>query len=302
MRPDARWSYMPALFWHNVRVLSETLGYSKRKVVLRHSISDIERALSGLGLGTEQINAEGPGFTVQDLVDYFVFRADLIERTIATNLQTAQQAKALFEQVAAEYTMEYVPQMNRGKENARIYTLRSGRTVGVPYNKQKGDKYDVDFLTGTSNILLAHYLGDLPFDPDPRRLPVLVDESKICGSMSRRMDGAFPSCTNPLALWEFKCYYYTTTFGSKISDAIYISDLDGYERRAIKTETGRDVELALFVDAYSTWMEQGKSYLCRMVDLLQRGAVDEIVVGREIVTSIPEMVTRWVRKYHQQLA
>ena len=56
------------------------------------------------------------------------------------------------------------------------------------------------------------------------------------------------------------------------------------------------------MDAYSTWMEQGKSYLCRMVDLLQRGAVDEIVVGREIVTSIPEMVTRWVRKYHQQLA
>lgn len=302
MRPDARWNSMPALFWHNVRVLSETLGYSKRKVVLRHSISDIERALSDLGLGTEQINAERLGFTIQDLMDYFVFRSDLIEGTIATNLQTAQQAKALFEQVAAEYTVGYVSQMKSGKENARIYTLRSGRTVGVPYNKQKNDKYDVDFLTGTSNILLAHYLGDLPFDPDPRRLPVLVDESKICGSMSRRMDGAFPSCTNPLALWEFKCYYYTTTFGSKISDAIYISDLDNYERRAIKTETGRDIELALFVDAYGAWMEQGKSYLCRMVDLLQRGAVDEIVVGREIVTSIPEMVTRWDRKYHQQLA
>ena len=53
------------------------VGIFHRKVVLRHSISDIERALSGLGLGTEQINAEGPGFTVQDLVDYFVFRADL---------------------------------------------------------------------------------------------------------------------------------------------------------------------------------------------------------------------------------
>ena len=46
--------------------------------------------------------------------------------------------------------------------------------------------------------------------------------------MSRRMDGAYPSCVNPLAVWEFKCYYYTTTFGSKISDAVYIASLEAY--------------------------------------------------------------------------
>ena len=61
------------------------------------------------------------------------------------------------------------------------------------------------------------------FDQDPHRLPVVTESGIIQGAMSRRMDGAYPSCVNPLAVWEFKCYYYTTTFGSKISDAVYIA-------------------------------------------------------------------------------
>ncbi|MDO4412134.1 hypothetical protein [Cutibacterium sp.] len=107
------------------------------------------------------------------------------------------------------------------------------------------------------------------------------------------MDGAFPDCVNQVALWEFKCYYYTTTFGSKISDAVYIADLDGYERADAEGQTGMPIQLTLFIDAYSTWMEQGKSYLCRIVDLLQRGAIDNLIVGAEVETEIPQIVEEW---------
>lgn len=36
-------------------------------------------------------------------------------------------------------------------------------------------------------------------------------------------------------------YYYTTTFGSKISDAVYIASLDGYERDEIFNNTARRI-------------------------------------------------------------
>ena len=43
------------------------------------------------------------------------------------------------------------------------------------------------------------------------------------------MDGGFPSITNPLAIWEVKEYYYTTTFGSRVADGVYETLLDGME-------------------------------------------------------------------------
>lgn len=131
------------------------------------------------------------------------------------------------------------------------------------------------------------------FDQDPHRLPVVTESGIIQGAMSRRMDGAYPSCVNPLAVWEFKCYYYTTTFGSKISDAVYIASLDGYERDEIFNNTARRIYTTLFLDAYSAWLEQGKSYLCRIVDLLHHGSIDDLVIGAEVLTAIPEMVKKW---------
>lgn len=47
------------------------------------------------------------------------------------------------------------------------------------------------------------------------------------------------------------------------------------------------------MDAYSAWLEQGKSYLCRIVDLLHRGSIDDLVIGSEVLTAIPEMVKKW---------
>lgn len=288
MKSTTRWSRADASFWHHVRILSEHLGYSRRRTVLRHSHRDILDALRTLNLNYSTSDA-----LIYDLVDYFNFRANLIENEIANYLQDSDQARLLFDEVAARYTSGYTSQIKHGSETSRIYNVIEGVPTIAPFNKQKGNKRDIDFLTATSNILISHYLQGDSFDADPRKLPVFTDGRTITSSMSRRMDGAYPHCTNPIALWEFKCYYYTTTFGSKISDAVYIADLDGYERYSTKAATGSSVHLSLFIDAYSTWMQQGKSYLCRIIDLLQRGAIDELIVGSEVTTAIPEMVEEW---------
>lgn len=296
MKASNYWVSMPQEFWHYVRALSENLGYSKRKVVLKHSEAEIKRGLTRLGLSAEALTTSTEAkFSLKDLESYFRFRAELIEGFIAQHLQTAEEAKALFEDVVQKYTCGYTFQSNKeGAENARLYKVMGGVSAEAPYNKQKGSKRDIDFLTATSNILISYHLKGKEFDQDPRRLPLFTEDGVIVGSMSRRMDGAFPTCTNPVSLWEFKCYYYTTTFGSKISDAIYIADLDGFERAVIERETNSKLALTLFVDTYSTWMEQGKSYLCRIVDLLQRGAITDLVIGSEVLTAIPNLVEEWL--------
>ena len=160
-------------------------------------------------------------------------------------------------------------------------------------NKQKGDKREPSFLTGIVNILFSYELQGQTFEDDPRRLPVIDREGELFAAMSRRLDGAFPSSVNPRALWEIKEYYYTTTFGSKISDAVYISQLDGHERHEIVEATGLPIDLYLFVDAYGTWWTKGKAYLCRLVDAVNKGVVDEVVVGCECKEAIPRLVHTW---------
>ncbi len=39
----------------------------------------------------------------------------------------------------------------------------------------------------------------------------------------------------------------------------------------------------------------GKSYLCRMVDMLHMGYVDEVLFGREVIERIPVLVDEWIR-------
>lgn len=296
MKPDPRWRSAPPEFWHYVRVLSEKLRYSRKGKVHAHDEQAITSGLKAMDLDVDPLlSAQASSVSMRDLVDYFKFRADLIEGPIRKNLQTPTEARALFDETVDRHTTKYESTFNKsGAENGRKYRLKNGSTAVVPYNKQKKDKRDLDFLTGTTNILIAHYLDGAEFDQNPVSLPAFTEDRVVIGSMSRRLDGAFPSTVNPVALWEFKCYYYTTSFGSKISDAVYIADLDGYDRSNAEKATAMPINLTLFIDAYSAWMEQGKSYICRAVDLLQRGAVDNLVVGREVIEAVPQLVPEWV--------
>ena len=108
--------------------------------------------------------------------------------------------------------------------------------------------------------------------------------------MARWVDGAFPATTNPIAAWEIKEYYYTTTFGSRVADGVYESLLDGMELQELRDHEGIDILHHLMVDSHYTWWVCGKSYLCRIVDMLHMGYLDDVLFGREVVTELPRIV------------
>jgi hypothetical protein len=119
-------------------------------------------------------------------------------------------------------------------------------------------------------------------------------------TLARRVDGAFPSVVNPVGIWEIKEYYYTTTFGSRVADGVYETLLDGMELEELEAETGRKVHHLLFLDDHFTWWKCGRSYLCRMIDILHMGFVDEVIFGREVLTRLPEVAREWKILYDKK--
>ncbi|WP_425455831.1 DUF7687 domain-containing protein [Brevibacillus gelatini] len=158
----------------------------------------------------------------------------------------------------------------------------------------------MESFTGIFNMLTEHtlrtyanqnglqYGRDVKFDDNPLSLSYITDElGRLQGILSRRFDGAYPSTENPLAIWEIKEYYYTTTFGSRIADGVYETQLDGFEINAISTETKKKIRHIYFIDDYNTWWNMGKSYLCRIIDMLHVGHVDEVIFGKEVFERWP---------------
>lgn len=293
VRASDYWRRQDEQFWAYVRVLSEKRGYAKRGAdsVAAFSLAECKVTLGELGRDPAVLDETDLGAR---LVDYFAYRAHELNDVARNNLLEANEAKELFNNIVDKYCTTVTElHNNKGALVAVEYGVRGGVNVRVPMNKQKGVKRELSFLTGMVNILFSYELQGQPFEDDPRRLPVIDREGELFAAMSRRLDGAYPSSINPRALWEIKEYYYTTTFGSKISDAVYISQLDGHERHEIVEATGMPIYLYLFVDAYGTWWDQGKAYLCRLVDAVNKGVVDEIVVGRECVEAIPRLVRTW---------
>jgi hypothetical protein len=70
--------------------------------------------------------------------------------------------------------------------------------------------------------------------------------------------------------------------------------LDGMELEELKASENIEVKHYLMIDGYETWWEDGKSYLCRIVDMLHMGYVDEVLVGREVSALLPEIVKSWL--------
>ena len=168
----------------------------------------------------------------------------------------------------------------------------------LPLNKQKGEMRQIAFFTAIINIIAEKTIreitgntDELGFDDDPRSLTYIWDDERhIIGATSRRFDGAYPNTESPQLVWEIKEYYYNTSFGSRIADGVYETQLDGFEFNEIYDRTGHKVYHVLFIDAYHTWWDLGKSYLCRLVDALNSGVVDKVIVGREVLTRWPELL------------
>ena len=275
MQAFSEFRHMPASFWAMTKYISETLGYTIRNqgVVRTYSIGEIEALLSRDGIAVDYE-------TIQTAKIYFDNRADLLNNVVRHNLMNAAEAKEAFENIYPHY-------------------CRNGFKCKLPLNKQKGDMKQIAYFTAIINIMtedtlrkFSAYEGTLGFNDDPRGLVYVFDNSNhIIGASSRRFDGAYPDIHNPRVVWEIKEYYYATTFGSRVADGVYETQLDGYEFKDIAKRSGKTITHVFFLDAYKTWWRDGKSYLCRIVDILNSGLVDEVIVGREVLHRWPELLS-----------
>lgn len=265
---------MPAEFWAFVRFVSEMLGYTDRKCGTVRTYSEDQ---------IKKLCREKDIFVSDKLlwqaIRYFNLRADLLNNFAENMLMDSKQARS---------------------ECAALLQLheQNGFQCKIPLNKQKGNMKQIAYFTAIINILAEKTIREntfdvaIPgFDDDPRGLVYIWnDDRTLLGATSRRFDGAYPSIRNPKIVWEIKEYYYATTFGSRVADGVYETQLDGYEFKELYQRTGEKVCHVLFVDAYRTWWIQGKSYLCRIIDALNMGLVDEVIIGREVLTRWPELL------------
>ena len=162
-------------------------------------------------------------------------------------------------------------------------------------NKQKGDKKAPAYMTAIVNMLIEANAGGMKCDYDPRALTTVTRNGEPLRTLSRRVDGAFPCAVNPIAVWEIKEYYYTKTFGSRVADGVYETLVDGMELEELRVTEGVNVLHYLMVDDHFTWWKCGRSYLCRILDMLHMGYIDEVLFGSEAVERLPILVKEWSR-------
>jgi hypothetical protein len=276
VRPDPKFTKQPRAFWAYVRTISQHVGYTARGQgqIKVPTLAEMTAALDELSLDSSSVvdDKAKPARLGKQLVGYFDYRARVLNEVVRPLLMNKEEARSLFEQQKA--------------------LLRP--SCPMPMNKQKGEKKAPAYFTSLINMLIEANACGLPCDYDPRELTTFTKKRTPIRTLARRVDGAFPGPVNPIAVWEIKEYYYTTTFGSRVADGVYETLLDGMELEELKEHEGIEVKHYLMLDDHFTWWDCGRSYLCRVVDMLHMGYVDEVLFGREAVTRLPEIVKQWV--------
>ncbi|MBM4024805.1 MAG: hypothetical protein FJ280_05275 [Planctomycetes bacterium] len=279
MKPDPRFRNLPKDFWANVRLISQEVGYTVRGLqeIKVPSLGEIQEAFAEMSLDAGHLvdPAGSPTPYGKLLLDYFVYRATMLHQHVEPMLMTAEQAKKVFERLRKKL-----------RPKSRI-----------PLNRQSGEKKAPAFFTGIINMLIEANAKNMRCDYDPRVLTTITRDGKPLRTLARRIDGAFPCVIDPVAVWEIKEYYYTTTFGSRVADGVYESLLDGLELEELRISEGVDVKHYLMIDAHYTWWSCGRSYLCRIFDMLHMGYVDEVLCGQEVLERLPLLVKEWISEF-----
>lgn len=275
MVPNNKYRKLPKHFWAHIKLLSEALGYSERNSgkLKIYNEREIVEGMKKLGLDEKHLQdklVNGQQY-LSTLVEYLNYRSEILQRYVEPSLMKREEAKEHFENLLSKF-----------KPKCKLIM-----------NKQKKEKKHYAYLTCIINILTEKTLGDCSFVQDPQNLVVITKDNKPIRTFTRRFDGAYPSIINPKALWEVKEYYGTTTFGSRVADGIYESMLDGEELLDLSETEGIDIKHYLIIDDYFTWWVKGRSYLCRIVDMLHMGYINEAIFGREVLKRWPEIVRSW---------
>lgn len=271
MKPSETFLGRSSAVWAAIKYSSEQLGYSCRATkkhpqagMRKYEMAEIQTSLRAFKVTNE---------TTRLVLNYMNYRADIIETRVQHLLMDRDEARQLYENLTSDHSP----------------------TCHLPYNKQKGELKHLAYLTCITNVLTEINLGGRNFNDNPGRLTTVTDsEDRLASTLSRRIDGAYPDVVNPRAIWEVKEYYGTTTFGSRVADGVYETQLDGYELREARENSSRRIEHYLLVDDKFTWWHKGRSYLCRLIDLMHMGLVDEVLFGKEVMERWPEIVRSWI--------
>jgi hypothetical protein len=282
MKPNNTYLSLPKSFWASVRLISQEVGYTQRTTgqIKVPTDAEINTKLENLDINFYSLQKQGAnsGNFGSLLQGYFSYRADILNTYVEPRLMNVIKARKVFKELFKELQP----------------------SCPIPMNKQKGVMKTPAYLTGLVNMLIEANSNGLPCDYDPHQLTTAIRNNLPVRTFARRVDGAFPNSVNPIAIWEIKEYYYTTTFGSRVADGIYETLLDGLEIEELREHENINIKHYLFVDAHDTWWMQGKSYLCRIIDMLHMGYIDEALFGYEVVERLPAIVTEWVEIYQSR--
>ena len=254
-------------FWACVRWVGNELGYAKNKEIVVPTSQQIRECIantSDVDGSIEQLEM------CEEVREYLLFRKEVLNGEVQYLLQNAEEAEEMYQKIRSTVENTNCP---------------------LPMNKQKGDKKKPAFLTCSINLLMSNILGKNNIDYDPRNLTLITGKHFPEQVFSRRFDGAYPNTINPKCIWEIKEYYYTTTFGSRVADGVYETQLDGYELKDFRNISESDIYHFLAIDSHYTWWVCGKSYLCRLIDMLHMDLVNEIIFGREVLSRIPQIAS-----------
>jgi hypothetical protein len=276
MEPSPEFRNQSPEFWAVVKLASQLLGFSVRRTkknpsrVKTYTSDDLVKALR-----ERELDPSDRRDVIERVAKYSVERARLMEEIVHPNLMDRGEARMLFEEISDED--DFPDEL-------------------ISMNKQKGDKRHEAYLASIVNILtwrtLVEQHDQAEFDHNPRGPLTFSRDGMPLRTLFRWMDGAYPTLNHPHATWEIKEYYGTKTFGSRVADGVYETALDGYELNDLRS-TGVDVKHYLFLDDRFTWWDCGKSYVCRIVDMLHVGLLDGAFFGRELVTTWPPIVSQW---------
>lgn len=274
MKANSLYKNKSLAFWGYVKFLSDKLGYSDRKIsqLKNYTLTECITILENFNI---QFNLN----ELSDIVNYLNYRSNVLNDIVQHQLMDINEITTVYNNISSSLDLKEFK-------------------CKLPSNKQKGDKKNLAFFTCIINLITEQTLNNfnlqnslnINFDSDPQTLTSILDnDNKIITTLSRRYDGAIPSTISPLAVWEIKEYYYTTTFGSRIADGIYETSLDGFEINQL--DMTFKPKHYYFIDSKNTWWKLGKSYLCRIIDLLHIGQVSEVFFGNEVLTQWPITLT-----------
>ena len=188
MKANKTFSNLGKSFWGTVRSVSQQIGYSKKGKVFVPNVEDLVKAFEDLNLDVNKIQKSDVQTELcLNLISYFEYRAECLNNYVEPRLMNVDRAKEEFNRLNKNFDGD----------------------CPLPMNKQKGDKKAPAYFTGIINMIISNNLNKMDCDFDPKKLTTITINGVPIRTLSRRVDGAFPSAVNPYAIWEIKEYYYS---------------------------------------------------------------------------------------------